>query len=264
MFLSLSPLIRYGVAVVAVVISLIYTQWFASLYHQGIVFVMLGGVMVAAWFGGRGPGGLATLLATVGSIYFVVPPVSSFSMQGPADEIRMALFVGVCVLIVLLTDRQQRANASLLENKEALEHEVLRRKQVEEVQRAQGLLLERLVEERTAQLQDMNQKLHNEIAYRITVEEALRQANEHLEVQVRERTRELVNSNDALQEKNQDLEKFYDLVVGRELKLMAAEKEVERLQTLLPDAGSDQSAADGREPMTTQTAGSTSAVPHTQ
>jgi len=45
---------------------------------------------------------------------------------------------------------------------------------------------------------------------------------------------------------------------------MAAEKEVERLQTLLPDAGSDQSAADGREPMTTQTAGSTSAVPHTQ
>jgi K+-sensing histidine kinase KdpD len=244
MFLFLSPLVRYGVAVLAVVLSLIYTQWFASLYQQGIVFVMLGGVMLAAWLGGRGPGWLATLLSTIGSMYFIVPPVSSFSMRGPADEIRMMLFVGVCGLIVVLTDRQHRANANLLKSNETLEREVLKRKQVEAALRAQGFLLEQLVNERTAELRETNQKLQDEIAHRTTVEDALRQSNEHLEIQVRERTRELSDANEVLQEKNEDLEKFYDLVVGRELNLMAAEKEVERLQVLLQQHGPSPTKSD--------------------
>jgi len=233
MFSPSSTSMRYGLAVGAVAVALTCTQLFASLYHQGIVFLMLGSVMLAAWFGGRGPGFLATLLAGIGSLYFIVPPVSSFFVTGPADVIRLALFLGVCVLIVMLTDRQQRAHATLVKSKETLEREVLKRQHAEETLRSHGLLLEQVVSVRTAQLQETNHKLEEEIGRRMKVEDVLRQTNEQLETQVRERTCLLTKANNALQEKIEDLEKFYDLVVDRELKLIELEKEVETLKMLL-------------------------------
>ena len=62
----------------------------------------------------------------------------------------------VDVLIVVLTDSQQRANATLVTSKEALEQEVLRRRQAEETLRSQTLLLEQSVCARTAELQKAN------------------------------------------------------------------------------------------------------------
>jgi len=64
-------------------------------------------------------------------------------------------------------------------------------------------------------------------------EEALRQAHDELERRVQARTRELAEANAALQEKIADLEKFEELVVGRELRLIELEKELDRLRLAL-------------------------------
>ncbi len=61
-------------------------------------------------------------------------------------------------------------------------------------------------------------------------EAALRAAYDELERRVRERTSELAHANAALREKVEELEKFEEAVVGRELKMIELEKELERLR----------------------------------
>jgi integral membrane sensor domain MASE1 len=83
--------------------------------------------------------------------------------------------------------------------------------------------LERRVQERTAELAKANAALRAEILERQHVEE-------RLEKRVQERTLALARANEALQEKIADLEQFEQVVVGRELKMIELEKELERLQ----------------------------------
>jgi integral membrane sensor domain MASE1 len=83
--------------------------------------------------------------------------------------------------------------------------------------------LERRVKERTAELAKANAALRAEIMERQHVEE-------RLEKRVQERTLALARANEALQEKIADLEQFEQVVVGRELKMIELEKELERLQ----------------------------------
>jgi PAS domain S-box-containing protein len=73
-------------------------------------------------------------------------------------------------------------------------------------------------------------KVTRDLTDRRNAEEALRAANDTLEKRVAERTAELNAANAALEERLADLEQFHDVVVGRELKLIGLEKEVERLQ----------------------------------
>jgi PAS domain S-box-containing protein len=59
-------------------------------------------------------------------------------------------------------------------------------------------------------------------------EEALRRAHDELEKRVEERTEQLAKLNAELQEKVADLERFHDVVVGRELKMMELERQLKK------------------------------------
>ena len=72
-----------------------------------------------------------------------------------------------------------------------------------------------------------------DVTGRKQTEAALKQAHDELERRVDERTRELHKAYRELQEKIQDLEAFHDVVVGRELKMIELEKQVERLKAAL-------------------------------
>lgn len=69
-----------------------------------------------------------------------------------------------------------------------------------------------------------------DLTERRQAEEALREGKNELERHVLERTAELNEANTTLRERLVELEQFHDVVVGRELKLIEFEKEIQRLQ----------------------------------
>jgi PAS domain S-box-containing protein len=73
-------------------------------------------------------------------------------------------------------------------------------------------------------------KVTRDLTQQWQTQEALRESKKELERRVLERTAELNEANAALQERLADLEQFHDVVVGRELKLIEFEKEIQRLQ----------------------------------
>ena len=73
-------------------------------------------------------------------------------------------------------------------------------------------------------------KVTRDLTERRQTEETLREGKKELETHVLERTAELNAANATLQERIAELEQFHDLVVGRELKLIGLEKEIQQLQ----------------------------------
>jgi PAS domain S-box-containing protein len=74
-------------------------------------------------------------------------------------------------------------------------------------------------------------KVTRDLTERRQAEEALRESKHVLEARVLERTAELEKVNTALQEQVAELEQFHDVVVGRELKMIELEKEIQQLRS---------------------------------
>src|SRR3712207_1584403 len=110
-------------------------------------------VMVATWFGGRGAGLFAVLLATLAFDYFFSPPFYSFSL-GIYITPRFGVFVMSALLISWLSDKQKRAEGALRRARDEMEAQV---------------------RERTADLERANEKLQAEVAERARAEDALRE-----------------------------------------------------------------------------------------
>src|SRR5215210_443494 len=113
-----SPLLRYGVAALAVALVLLLRLLLAPLITPHSPFLLLAGaVMVAAWFGGLGPGLLATALGTLVADFFFLP---QGSFTGPdVAALPLALFAVQGLVISSLTEALHaawsRAEASALE-----------------------------------------------------------------------------------------------------------------------------------------------------
>jgi PAS domain S-box-containing protein len=88
-----SPLLRYLVAVftvgLALVLRLVLTPVVGM--HSPFLFFILP-VAISAWFGGIGPGLVATGLALVAVDYFFLPPIHSLLAYTLAVKIRVAFF----------------------------------------------------------------------------------------------------------------------------------------------------------------------------
>ncbi|HEU4494370.1 MAG TPA: PAS domain S-box protein, partial [Rubrobacteraceae bacterium] len=78
-----STLLRYGVATLAVALVLLLKLLLDPLITDQSPFLLLAGaVMVAAWFGGLGPGLLATALGALAADYYFLPPPGAISGLG--------------------------------------------------------------------------------------------------------------------------------------------------------------------------------------
>jgi PAS domain S-box-containing protein len=109
--LTRSQLQRYGVAVLAVVLSLLLMllldPWFAMTKTPFLLF--FGAVMVSAWCGGRGPGLLGTFLSAIVSTYFFIEPLYSLAIN-LSDAVRLLLFLVQGILFSALCEALRAAN----------------------------------------------------------------------------------------------------------------------------------------------------------
>src|SRR5215217_9627092 len=120
-----SLLLRYGIALASVAVALGLRLLLDSLFIQSSLLLLILGatmlsasVMVSAWYGGLGPGLLATALAAFISDYHFVYPIHSFTGLG-AETTPMIAFVleGIFVssLAVALRFARSRAEESASE-----------------------------------------------------------------------------------------------------------------------------------------------------
>ena len=141
--------LRYGVAVASVGLTLSLKLLLnpVVLQEANPFRLFLAAVVVSVWYGGLGPGLLATALAAIVSDYFFVSPINSFS--GPTapsvETVPLGLFVLEGILISLLVaalhSATARAKTSSLENarlyEELAEHEIELRDLVRQIMAAQ-------------------------------------------------------------------------------------------------------------------------------
>ena len=137
-----SAIARYGTAILSVAIAIVFVGLLTVFLHtEPIASSMISAVMFAAWFGGFGPGLLATALAVLAINYYVTPPINSFALKGNlfslgiAELPRLVLFSIAALFVTFLSSAQRAAAESLRRSRDdllaALEHQ----KQIEGVLR---------------------------------------------------------------------------------------------------------------------------------
>jgi PAS domain S-box-containing protein len=112
----LSWLIRYVVAVASVAVAVGLRLLVDPLIVQETPFLLiLGAIVVSAWFGGLGPGLLAAALSAVATDYFFLDPTGSFSSSGQ-EAAPLVGYVLEAVVVSYLTAGLRRARESAESN----------------------------------------------------------------------------------------------------------------------------------------------------
>jgi PAS domain S-box-containing protein len=108
----------YGVAVIACVAVLLIRMALSGTLggRQAALLPFVLAVIAAAWWGGLGPGILATVLSALVAIFFLVPPAESFWIVSVADGVSVAIFVFVGLTVSYLCNAMHEAHRSELEN----------------------------------------------------------------------------------------------------------------------------------------------------
>ncbi|HEV2296412.1 MAG TPA: PAS domain S-box protein [Tepidisphaeraceae bacterium] len=105
---------RFGIAIPATLVAALLvaavSHW-TALETAPLQILMLA-VVVAAYVGGGGPGILATAICTAVTAFFFLAPRFSFSIEDVAEQIRLAVFVVVGLVISMLAGSIHRFRRS--------------------------------------------------------------------------------------------------------------------------------------------------------
>ena len=144
----------YGIAVLSVAAALIISRWPALHLEAAPVSLFLCAVILSAWFGGDGPGLLATTLSALAFYYYFLPPMYSLTAK-PEEIPRFVIFMVSTLFVGALSAAQRSATESLRRARDDLKETV-------------------------QELQTTNEALHAESLERKHAEEALHQAQADL------------------------------------------------------------------------------------
>ncbi len=101
--LSQSSPARYGIAVLAVILAVGLRLLLDPVLHESFPFATLFfAVLVATWFGGRGPALAATALGVLLAVPFLLPPRGHFAVAGLENQVGLLVYLAVGVGIALL------------------------------------------------------------------------------------------------------------------------------------------------------------------
>jgi PAS domain S-box-containing protein len=119
-----SPGLRYAVAVLGVTAAVIADVLLGTyLRVPPTLFSFLCAIILAAWFGGVGPGLAATALSVLAFDYFFLPPIYSINLL-LSDLPRIGLFCTAALFVVGLIAAQRNAAQSLRRSQADLEDKV--------------------------------------------------------------------------------------------------------------------------------------------
>jgi PAS domain S-box-containing protein len=125
----LSPIQRYGLAVLSVSVALAGALLLAHFEFRGVeVPLFLFAIAVAAWYGGAGPVVLALVFSCISFDYFFTEPLYSLSVQ-PSDLPYFIAFASFASLVTWFSIVRRRVERDLRQARDNLEIEVAERTQ---------------------------------------------------------------------------------------------------------------------------------------
>ena len=103
---------RYGLAVGAVAAGLALRYALSSFLGSDLPYVtFFAAVMLAGWYGGIGPGLLASFLSLAAVSYFLLGPLYRLGIQSSTHRVSAALFLAISIFISVLNESRRRARA---------------------------------------------------------------------------------------------------------------------------------------------------------
>jgi len=121
----------YGVAGLSVLGALLISHWPVFHLESAPVSLFLCAVMFSAWFGGAGPGFLATVLSVLAFYYSFLPPVDSLAAK-PSQIPRFLVFIMSALFVGSLSVAQRRTTESLRRTRDHLNETVQELKKANE------------------------------------------------------------------------------------------------------------------------------------
>jgi len=150
-----APAIRYAAAALSVAFVAMFTGWLKESFQGTPNALFFCAIIFGSWFGGFGPGIVATVLSILAIKFYFTPPFHSFAFAS-GETPRFAVFLMAGVFISWLGDRQRRDEEALLRARDELEGKV---------------------QARTVALTAANERLTAEIAERTSTEMELQRLN---------------------------------------------------------------------------------------
>ena len=144
----------YGIAVLSVIAVAIISLWPSFHLQTAPASLFLCAILFGAWFGGGGPGLLATAISATVFYYYFLPPIHSFAAK-PEEIPRFVVFLVAALFVWTASAAQNSATESLRRARDDLKATV-------------------------QELQTTNEALHAESHERKHAEEELRQAHAEL------------------------------------------------------------------------------------
>ena len=103
---------RYGLALALAGLVLFLRGVLPFPEGTAIYQLPLAAVVLSAWYGGRGPGLLASLICITGVGYWFVPPVNSLAIA-PDHVLPFSIFIGLCLLLSEFSAGRRRTEHAL-------------------------------------------------------------------------------------------------------------------------------------------------------
>ena len=102
----------YGFALLAFLVAALLRAGIDPWLGKSVPYLLFfPAIMVAARYGGFGPGVLVTALSAATAVFRYIEPLRQFSIEQPSDVLALALFVVVGTLVASLSDTLRRAEA---------------------------------------------------------------------------------------------------------------------------------------------------------